>query len=483
MTPSVVQVSTTAAGLAPGVYPGEIRFYELNRPEAAAAVAVTLTVEAPPGPLAIWSFDEEGRGAGISLADASGRGHDGVTLGSGTDAAPGVTGNARVFDGASAYLSVPASEDFAPSALTLRTWVKLADYPHTLGVVASALDGETPHGWFVGILATGNIVLMTVGPSNESLWLVSRRTLAPGSWHALTVTLNWLTGEAAVYTDGELDTTARFAPHPLHLPQPLVIGRASWWDGYYLPFAIDDTLLDSRVWTAAEIRADIASFTPPAADQPPVPAAEWRFDETEATATTLADSSGHAHHATVLAGGSQPVPGVAGNARAFGPAGYARIGPHPDFAAPSFSFSTWIRLDSYPQNWGVVFSNFDGDYRGWFVGVHGDGRVIFSLWGKPSFTAWVLSQSRLLPGEWHHLAVSFDDLSRRGVIYLDGHADRSFVAGGFTPQTTAALTFARASWFEGYYLACMLDEAKFFDRALPPADISRRNRAARVSKR
>jgi hypothetical protein len=468
MTPSAAQVSALPVGLSPGVYHGEIRLYEFNRPEAVATIVVTLAVEAPAGPLAAWSFDDEGRGPGIVVADGSGRAHAGVTAGLGTDAVPGVAGKARTFDGASAYLRVAASSDFTPPSLTLRTWVKLDDYPNTLGVIASALGGETPQGWFVGVLSTGNVAVMVLGPANESLWLASRRALAPGAWHTVTVTLDWLRGQAALYLDGEFDTSARFTAHELETAQPLTIGRASWWDGYYLPFASDETLLDSGLWTAAEIRADAASFSPPAANEPLTPVAEWRFEEPFAgTGATLSDASGNTHDAIVQGEGTRAIPGVQGGARAFEPpAGHARINPHSDFASPSFSFSTWIKLDAYPQNWGVVFSNFDGDYRGWFTGVNGDGRVIFSLWGKPSFTAWVLSERRLQAGRWHHLAVSFDDLSRRALIYIDGELGRSFLVGGFTPQ-------ARASWFDGYYLGCALDEAKLFEKALPAAEVRR----------
>lgn len=474
MTPSVVQVSALPVGLSPGAYHGEIRLYEFNQREIVATSVVTLTVEAPAGPLAVWSFDEEGRGPGIAVADGSGRAHEGVTAGAGTDAVPGVAGKARAFDGTSAHLEVPASRDFTPSSLTLRTWVKLEDYPNTLGVIASALGSERPLGWFVGVLGTGNVALMAVGP-NDSLWLVSRRALAPGAWHAITVTLDWLQGEAALYLDGELDTSARFTADELETTQPLTIGRASWWNGYYLAFAIDETRLDSGVRTAAEIRADVASFSLPAAVEPLAPVAEWRFEETFAGAgAALADATSNTHDAIVQGEGSRAIPGVQGGARAFElAAGYARIAPHADFASPGFSFSTWIKLDAYPQGWGVVFSNFDGDYRGWFTGVNGDGRVIFSVWGKPSFATWVLSERPLQTGQWHHLAVSFDDLSRRAVIYIDGEADRSFLAAGFTPQTAAAPTFARASWFGGYYLGCALDEAKLFPEALPAREIRR----------
>jgi hypothetical protein len=156
------------------------------------------------------------------------------------------------------------------------------------------------------------------------------------------------------------------------------------------------------------------------------------------------------------------------------------VAPHPDFASPSFSFSAWIKLDAFPRDWGVVFSSLDGDYRGWFTGVNHEGRVIFSLWGRPSSSAWVLSNRRLIPGRWHHLAVTFDDLSRRAVIYLDGEPDRSFVAAGFTPQTTSPPAFARASWFDGYYLNCALDETRLFSVAVTATGM---NSAAGVSLR
>ena len=474
-TSSVVQVSAVPVGLSPGVHHGQVHFYPFNRAEVPTTVFVTLTVEASAGPLAAWSFDEEGRGPGISVADDSGRGHEGATIGAGTDTVPGVAGKARVFDGTSAYLAVPASRDLAPSSLTLRTWVKLDDYPNTLGVIASALGGGSQHGWSVAVLGAGNVALLVLGPVSESLWLVSRRALEPGAWHAVTVTLDRLRGEAALYLDGELDTSARFTAHEQAVSQPFAIGRASWWDGYYLAFAIDETLLDSRVWTAAEVRGDVASFSPPAADQPLQPVAEWRFEETPSgLGVALADASGGGHDAIVQSEESRAVPGVQGGARAFGPPpGYAQVAPHPDFASPGFSFSAWIRLDAYPRNWGVVFSNFDGDYRGWFAGVNGDGRVIFSLWGMPSFSVWLLSERRLQTGQWHHLAVSLDDLSRRAVISIDGERDRSFPVAGFTPQSGAAPTFARASWFDGYYLGCALDEAKLFQEALPARWIRR----------
>lgn len=162
-----------------------------------------------------------------------------------------------------------------------------------------------------------------------------------------------------------------------------------------------------------------------------------------------------------------------GNALRFGGSGhYATIAPHDDLASPSFTYSGWIRLDAYPRDWGVVFSNFDGDHRGWFAGVNSNGRVIVSIWGRPSSSSWFVSERRLETVVWRHLAVTFDDLSQQTVLYIDGKPDRSLQVA-FTPQTIKPLTLARASWFDGYYLECSLDETRVFATALQPHAIRR----------
>jgi hypothetical protein len=66
------------------------------------------------------------------------------------------------------------------------------------------------------------------------------------------------------------------------------------------------------------------------------------------------------------------------------------------------------------------------------------------------------------------------------LIYVDGEADRSFATDGFTPSA-AGPTFARASWFDGYYLGCALDEAMLFPAALPAREIRREFERFRIA--
>jgi hypothetical protein len=222
------------------------------------------------------------------------------------------------------------------------------------------------------------------------------------------------------------------------------------------------------------VQADLAPFSRPASDAPATAVAHWRLGGLGAEATgILHDYSSSNNEAALHGSGLSQVSGIGGSALLFGGADYASVAPHDDFASPSFTFSAWIQLDAYPRDWGVLFSNFDGDYRGWFAGVRSDGRLILSIWGRPSFSSWVVSEGRLEIGRWHHVALSVDDLSQRAVFYIDGKRDRSFRPAGFTPQTTSPLTMARASWFGGYYLRFALDEAKVFGVALRAYEIQR----------
>ena len=104
--------------------------------------------------------------------------------------------------------------------------------------------------------------------------------------------------------------------------------------------------------------------------------------------------------------------------------------------------------------------------RGWYAGIHSDGRVIFSVSGLPSSNPWLLSTSSLTPGQWHHIAVTFDGGDRRGRICIDGLLDRSAVFPAFDQQSTIQPMIGRASWVNSYYLPLTVDELKLYTEEL-----------------
>ena len=150
---------------------------------------------------------------------------------------------------------------------------------------------------------------------------------------------------------------------------------------------------------------------------------------------------------------------------------YAHLTPHPQLSTTDFSLTTWVKIDVLPSKWGVIYSNYGGDFRGWYAGIHTDGRVIFSVSGLPSSNPWLLSASSLTTGQWHHIAMTFDGGDRRGRIYIDGLLDRSAVFPAFDQQSSIQPMMGRASWVDSYYLPFSIDETRVYVEELSASDV------------
>ena len=194
------------------------------------------------------------------------------------------------------------------------------------------------------------------------------------------------------------------------------------------------------------------------------PAFEWRMEETRAGAgAQLADASGNARHGTTAGPGSAPVAGVSGNARAFnGATDWVQTAGSPALSPASFTVRLWARLLAYPaaDGWGVLISNYGGNYQGWYLGVHGGGRVILSVAGLPSSAPWLVSSAVLQLERWYCITATYEGGTKEGVLYINGAAEARAVFPAFTPQSALPLTLARASWYDGYYLNAAIDEVR-----------------------
>ncbi len=431
-------------------------------------VAVTLVVA---GPVAEWHLDEAAAGASVTLSDASGNGRHGLTSGFGSAGFAGVVGGGRAFNGFSDWVSTGASTAFSPPGFTFRAWVKVLSLPAGAGwgVVASHYDGNY-RGWYVGILASGRVALCVAGLPASAPWLVSSAALTPHRWYLLTVTYDGATREGAIHINGARDAAAVFAAFTPPAAMPFTLGRASWFDGYYLSLVMDEARLLAARQSPAEVLADYQSF--PAPPGPPADATlagDWRMND---PGGAVIDSSGNSRHATVATGAV--VAGVSGAAHSFNGAGeYARVPAAEAFSPASFTVRFWVRLASLPESagWGVALASYGGAYRGWYVGIHSSGRVILSVASLPSSSPWLLSAASLAVGRWHYVAATWEGATRIATIYVDGIVAAQAFLPGFTPDPAAALYFARASWYDGYYLNAAIDEARLESRPRTAAEI------------
>ena len=454
-----VQVSANAALLPPGTYSGSVA---VNAGSAGSAtVPVSLQVAAA-SPVAAWSFEETGAGPGAVVADTTGSGRNGVTSGLGTAPAQGVSGNGRSFNGLDDAVTVTGDASLTPERMTVRAWVKLTSFPSSFGVILSQFGGANAQGWYLAVRSTGEVVLMGATPPASMPWLVSAGKLELGRWHHIVATLDRTNGRARIYLDGGLDRTGTFPGVAADSASPLVFGKASWTNSYFLNAVLDEAQIVPALWDADSVTQDFSSIVPPAPDAQTGPLAQWSLGEmTTGSGATLADGTGGGHAITLTGARHRPHSGLAGAGRWFG--GWpdvATVANGQDFATDSFSFSTWVRLDRYPASWGLLFGNYDGAWAGWYAGVYRDGKVILCAAG-PTSKPWLLSSQALSLGRWHHVAVTFDGPSRRGRIYVDGGLAASATFPSWAVASGVAPTLGRAPWGATGWLAFSLDEARF----------------------
>jgi hypothetical protein len=419
----------------------------------------------PPAPvfntalIADWHFDD----AAGALADSSGNAHGGAF--SGTAVTAGILSTARRFNGSTDSAVVPASDAFGPSSFTVRFWIELLSYPAAAGWgVAIANYNGSYQGWYAGVDQAGRIIFSVASLPAASPWVLSSAALALSRWYYVAATYDGASRLATIYIDG---VAAAQALLPGFTPSPtaaMYFGRASWYDGYYLNAAIDEARVLPVSQSAAEIKADFQSFPL----QPPAPAvAEWKLDD---SGTVLADASGNGH--TGAARGTTVVPGILRSARSFnGISDFVDVPASAAFSPAGFTLRAWVKLLALPSTWAALISNYSGDYRGWYLGVHSTGRVIFSVASLPASSPWLLSNAALSPGVWYCITATYDGATHAGAIYINAAQDSQAVFPGFTAQASADLLLGRASWYSGYYANAVLDEVRLLGVRQSPAEV------------
>ena len=424
----------------------------LSSSTGVAPSTISVSVDSSGLPAASWSFEESASGPGVTVSDSFG-GHHGTTQGFGTVPAPGALGLARIFNGSSDFVQIPASSDLTPTTFTARAWVKVNSYPSSFGVILSAFGGANSRGWYLAVKSTGEVIFMGASPPSSSPWLVSSAKLNLQQWHSLSVTVDRLSGDVAIYIDGALDKTARFPAIVGDTGLPVTIGRASWYDGYYLNAAIDEVEIFPALRTAADIASRYALFSPPPTTANLATVAEWDFE------TAADDVSGNGHAGTLS--GTATVAGASGNGLRFdGISDAVTVPGSVDFTPASFTVRAWVRLLSAPGDWGTVVANYGGSFDGWYLGVNSDGRVRFAAGSLPSSLPIVVSTAAVSLNRWHHVTASYHGPTRRVTLYVDGAQDTVAYEGGLTPQAGGTLVMGQASWTADNFLHADLDEVR-----------------------
>jgi|GEM_PF-1060957 len=434
-------------------------FASWSPPEPSPAEEPSPEEPAPHSLVAQWEFDETAVGAGVSFADSIG-GRHAVSAADRSRPLQGLAGPARYFGGWPDSASIPSAPELHTPSFSFSAWVRIDVAPPKWGTIFSTMDGHY-NGWLVGVNRDARVILSIAGPPASMPWLLSAQPLPLGRWSHVAVTFDGPSRRGAIYLDGQRSAGAVFPSWRPSASVDPAIGKASWGATGFLKFAVDRMRLYDYERSAADTSVEFSEL---AGRRRPEPLGRWEMDG------DLADAGPEGRDGSLV--GGESVAGRFGGALRFNGAPDAgSFPPSPAWSSETFTYSAWVKLDALPGSWGTLFSTFDGDYRGWFVGVHHDGRVIFCVAGRPSSSPWLLSDAALAAGRWTHIAVVFDAVSRQGSIYVDGSLEATAVFPAFTPSAGVSPTLAHASWTNSYYLPVAVDRMRLEPVALSVQEI------------
>jgi len=216
-------------------------------------------------------------------------------------------------------------------------------------------------------------------------------------------------------------------------------------------------------------------------NRPPAPTAPvrdaglvgwWTLDE--GSGTTAADSSPNRLGGTLC---SDPVwtSGKRRGALSFnGTADHVEIPKDPRlyFTGP-FSVAAWVNVGTLPKSeFGMyVLGDYAGDagHSTFALRVMPSGNAQFFWQTEPLNTPQAISNSRLSPGAWVHLAGVWDGTAR--TIYVNGAPDGSNNTAQPRPDNRGNMAIGGAGSAKGLYFAGRIDDVRIYSRALTSGEI------------
>ena len=196
----------------------------------------------------------------------------------------------------------------------------------------------------------------------------------------------------------------------------------------------------------------------------------WRLDEGSGTAAN--DSSGYGNHGTLVSN-PQWVVGVAGGALEFnGTSDFVDCGDDEslDITGP-ITITLWMRPAAAGEggpNAGPVCKALSGATWSWQLRYNAPGGnyMGFQFNGDPEGSTWVDVQEDLSPGQWYHVAGTFDGTNIK--CHLDGtETDSGTISGIRGGQSTFFI--GQDGWVNVFNGA--VDEVRVYNHALSEAEI------------
>src|SRR3989344_198301 len=465
--PQVAAITTAMQGLTDGSNPGIATFTPTSGPTLASE-------ETTPGPAAYWKFDD---GQGTTAQDTTVNNNDGTISGATwTEESRCVSGKCLQFDGKD-YVSVPSAfSNITGNVTTFETWVKINSYDSN-GVVLFGTSTGTDVYWQI---ANDTIVYVM------STQISVSENFDDNKWHHVAFVST--ASSTLFYFDGNLAGSGGAGAALSSGAKDFRLGSWDLGSNWDLRGFMDEPKIYPYARTAAQVKADYAKGSASkgggvlgAADTSALSqglVGYWKMDE---STTPSLDSSGNSNSGS-WNGNVAATTGKFGNGTTYdGTGDYVNV-PDADSldlgqgATKRWTVATWYRATGAGTSAQMLVAKRSA------TGSSVTDYVIYTesnsiVWGTGSAAdscSWqILSEpSRDV---WHHIVGTLEatgNESGRKSIYIDGALSATCTYAIKAASTTDPVKLGAADNTANHFFNGKLDEARIYNRALSPAEVS-----------
>jgi hypothetical protein len=387
--------------------------------------------------VAHYDFEE---GAGTTLSDRTGKGHNGTITGSALWATDGITGSSLHFSGSN-HVTIPGSADFSSlRSFTLSAWVWQDDLANDRPILEFGEPSaySSVHLWTnsdgTTVPLAGAVYVNLRAGGHPSYRMNTVEGLAPASqWNQLTLTFDSATRIGRIFVNGvqSASYTMPVGVNP-SLAGSLYLGfrpssSLDWLAGYDFRGRMDEVRIYDGPLSGTQVDSLYRAMAPQASATyfgiNASTVALWTFND--ATGGVYADASGHGYNLSAPSAATLSV-SPSGKSATFN--GSVASSSNPAIMIEGQDLITYdVRLwmDSYPSSSefnGVV--QILGSYAGVVltVGYNGFIQVGAQIGGGSSWN-WFggTSSSGVIPlGQWVTVTVSGDRLNGKVYAFING---------------------------------------------------------------
>ncbi len=400
----------------------------------------------PEGLVAYWPFDEN---EGESIADAVGNANGTIVAG---EWASGIRGSALKFNGTNSRVEIPHNHNLnlTNNALGISLWFSRS---------AAETDADLIHyrnKFVIRIDKGGKITFATYNPGWNRVTTAWSDRVIDSDWHHLGASYDGV--DLKIYLDGELKAVLPNTGNIQASNAGLLIGSQT--SNNFFNGLIDEVMLFNRALSATEFQQIIDETNNPGTGENLI--ASWTLDE--GSGNIIGDETGR-HHGT--AANMTWVNGVSGKAGDFnGSNSNINITNHPDFDVyTELSMMAWVNTRENKTTKIAQKGDWDGHglgqgkWDGFDAHIRSADQQTHSVkWGNglPVFD------------QWYHLAMSYDGQMLR--LFVNGQQVNEKFIGQNLHINNRHFSIGSDNGAQKHFNG-MIDEVKFFGKALQPIEI------------